>query len=92
MKPYNELSLDEKIACISLYPEEAKKDEDFDIRLEAYRALGFTDEAKKDVYWSIRREAYRRLGFTEEAKKDEDVDIRREALIYFNILGERNNP
>jgi hypothetical protein len=57
MKPYNELTIGEKLACLSLYPDEAKKDENTDIRREAYRALGYTDEAKKDEDWYIRREA-----------------------------------
>ena len=85
MKKWNELTRDEKLACISLYPEEAKKDEDYDVRLEAYHSFGYTEEAKKDKYWRIRLEAYRLLGFTEEAKKDEDWLIRLEAELYFKI-------
>ncbi len=76
---YNDLSYDEKLACISLFPEEAKRDKDEDIRLEAYRALGFTDEAKRDEDEDIRLEAYRALGFTDEAKRDEYYLIRLEA-------------
>jgi len=34
MKKYNELTKEEKLACISLFPEEAKKDEGWDIRRE----------------------------------------------------------
>jgi HEAT repeat protein len=82
---YEDLTYNEKLACISLFKEEAKKDEDWSIRLGAYRALGFTEEAKKDESWRIRLWAYRALGFTEEAKKDEDSDIRDQAKIYFRI-------
>ena len=57
MKNYKDLSEDEKLACLSLYTEEAKEDEDWYIRREAYRALGFTEEAKKDEDWYICREA-----------------------------------
>lgn len=35
MKPYNELTREEKLACISLYPKEAKSDANEDIRREA---------------------------------------------------------
>ena len=86
MKPYNQLTKEEKLACISLYPEEAKNDADWYIRREAYRILGFTEEAKKDKDWTIRHEAYRALGFTEEAKNDEYWITRQEAEIYFNVL------
>jgi hypothetical protein len=85
MKPYNELTKEEKLACISLYAEEAKKDEDADIRLEAYHSLGYTDEAKKDKDDYIRLEAYRSLGYTDEAKKDKDDYIRLEAQVYFAV-------
>lgn len=57
MKNYNDLTTEEKLACVSLYPDEAKKDENWLIRLEAYRALEFTDEAKKDEDGLIHREA-----------------------------------
>ena len=85
MKPYNTLTTEEKLACISLYPEETKKDSEWYIRLEAYRSLGFTEEAKKDSDWYIRLQAYRSLGFTEQAKKDSDRDIRKEAKLYFKV-------
>jgi len=39
MKSFLELSEEEKLACISLYPEQAKKDQDNYYRLEAYRSL-----------------------------------------------------
>lgn len=53
--------------------EEAKQDEDWYIRLGAYRALGWTEEAKKDKDWSIRREAelYFRI---QEAKARKGAD------------------
>ena len=86
MKKYEDLTEAEKLACLSLYPEEAKQDEDWFIRREAYRALGYTDEAKKDKNWFIRREAYRALGYTEDDKKDADSDIRREAKLYLQII------
>lgn len=35
MKQYKYLTFEEKLACIKLYAEEAKKDEDSDIRREA---------------------------------------------------------
>ena len=85
MKKYEELTYKEKLACVSLYPEEAKRDEDADIRRDAYRAMGYTEEAKKDKDADIRREAYRAMGYTEEAKRDEDADIRAEAELYFAV-------
>ena len=85
MKNYNELTREEKLACMSLYTEEAKDNEDGVIRQDAYRALGYTEEPKKDEDWYIRRETYRILGYTEKAKKDEDSNIRREAEIYFRV-------
>jgi len=85
MIKFNELKYDEKLACVSLFPEESKKDIDRDIRLEAYRALGYTEEAKNDSSWYIRQEAYRAFGYTEEAKNDKDMDIRKEAGLYLYI-------
>ena len=79
MKNYNDLAYYEKFACISLYPEEAKKDEEGLIRLAAYRALGFPEEAKKDEDEDVRLNAYQALGFTEEAKQDENWLVRLEA-------------
>ena len=76
---YSDLSTEEKLVSISLFPEEAKKDENQCVRLAAYRILGFTEEAKKDEDEYIRLAAYRKLGFTEEAKKDKDWFIRLEA-------------
>jgi hypothetical protein len=90
MKPYKDLIDEEKIACISLYPIEAKHDKKWHIRIKAYRMLGFTKEAKKDEDWRIRREAYQILGFTKEALQDADSDIRNEAKLYFNVLNYKN--
>ena len=86
MKKYEELTREEKLACVSLYPEESKKDTDENIRIEVWRALGFTEKAKRDSFWMIRIGAWRALGYTEEAKRDTDEDIRREAEIYFSVL------
>ena len=85
MKNYNDLTFDERLAGISLYPEEAKKDENLLIRREAYRTLGYTEEAKNDEYWGIRLYAYQALGFTKEAKRDENEYIREQAKTYFKI-------
>ena len=85
MKPYNTLTYDEKLACISLYPEESKKDMDNYIRQEAYRSFGYTEEAKEDSDWEIRQEAYRSLSYTEESKKDSHWAIRLEAELYFKV-------
>ena len=57
MEPYNKLTKEEKRACVFLYPDEAKGNEDRHIRKEAYRALGYTEEAKVDEDICIRREA-----------------------------------
>lgn len=57
MRKWDELTREEKLACILLYPEDAKRDVDADVRQEAYRALGYTEDAKKDVNWNIRQEA-----------------------------------
>ena len=85
MKPYNRLTREEKLACVSLYPKEALKDEDNDIRLGAYRVLGAIEEAMKDESWYIRLEAYRAMGFTEEALKDKSWLVRNEAQLYFEV-------
>ncbi len=87
---YQNLTTEEKLSCISLFPEEAKKDANVDIRQEAYQTLGYTEEAKTDIDWSIRREAYRALGYTEEAKKDAYWSIRREVESYFKVKNELN--
>ena len=58
---------------------DALKDEDWNIRLEAYRVLGFTKDAFKDKHWYIRSEAYRVLGITKDAFKDEYSSIRLQA-------------
>jgi len=91
IKNYNELTIEDKLTCISLYPEEAKSDEAWHVRLAAYRILGFTEEAKLDEAWNVRLEAYRVLGFTEEAKSDKYWKIRREAEIFFIIKRSSNN-
>jgi len=85
MNIYNNLTITQKLACLTLFPEEAKNDEDKYIRIEAYRALGYTEEAKNDEEWVIRRGAYRALGYTEEAKNDENEYIREEVRLYFQI-------
>ena len=76
----------EKTALMSLFTEEALKDENWNIRIRAYRSLGFTEEALKNEYWLIRLEAYRSLGFTEQALKDECYDIRNYAAIYLDYI------
>jgi len=85
MIKYSELTTEQKMACLSLFPEEAKTDTEWYIRIEAYRAFGYTEEAKNDNNWYIRREAYRALGYTEESKTDTEWYIRIEAEIYFKI-------
>jgi hypothetical protein len=82
---YEDLSYHEKLVCVRLFPEEAKKDENWRIRLAAYRVLGFDESAKKDEDWLIRLEAYRAFGFDENAKKDKNSNIRLEAATYFKI-------
>lgn len=57
MKKYNDLTYHEKLACVSLYPEEALKDQSEYIRRDAYRALGYTPEALEDEDHEIRQEA-----------------------------------
>ena len=53
MKPWNELTHEEKMACVSI----AIKDPNWEIRLGAYREQGYTPEALKDTNPNIRREA-----------------------------------
>lgn len=64
--------------------EELLKNKDPDLRLDAYRALGFTQKAFEDEDWYIRFAAYEALGFTPNAFDDEDARIRLEA---YNKLG-----
>ena len=56
MKKWNELNYSEKMALIRFYPEDALNDDCEDIRLEAYRALGYTAEAFNDDDWIIRKD------------------------------------
>ncbi len=91
-KTWDEMTKDEKLFCMLHFPEKAKGDKDWIIRLEAYRALGFTEEAKHDEYWVVRQEAYRVLGYTKEAKQDNDKDIRQEAELFFSLVEENELP
>ena len=63
--------------------EKALNNRNWQIRREAYRALGYTEKAFDDEHCNIRQEAYCILGYTEKALSDEDSDIREEAEIYF---------
>ena len=63
IKEYNKLTFQEKLALVRFYSEEAKNDEYWLIRLEAYRALGFTQEALNDKDDDIRKEAKIYLDF-----------------------------
>lgn len=66
------------------------------VRLEAYRALGFTEEAKKDPYSTVRLEAYRRIGWSREALRDPETSIRLGAYDHFgwteDALSDREWP
>jgi len=57
MVKWDELSFNEKLTCMSLFPEHAKQDENDCIRLHAYRALGFPEEAEQDDYEDIKNQA-----------------------------------
>lgn len=63
IKEYNKLTHQEKLALIRFYSEEAKKDEHYIVRREAYRISGYTKEAFKDKEESIRQEAKIYLDF-----------------------------
>lgn len=56
-KKWETLNLVEKLQSVAQYPEEAKKDDDWWVRLEVYRTLGFDKNAKKDKDIIIRDEA-----------------------------------
>lgn len=86
MKKWNELNPQEKKVLVRFYKDEAFKDNDWNIRISAYRSLGFTEKAFKDNDYGIRLEAYRSLGFTEEALRDDSWLIRDEAIIYLNHM------
>ena len=56
MKAYKKMTNSEKLACLSI-PKITKgvlKDENWYIRQDAYRRLGFTKEALNDEDWDIR--------------------------------------
>ena len=89
-KQWSEMTYDEKLACAKYFPEEAKKDEDPDVRIYYYRANGFTEEAKIDKYWGVRLAYYRANGFTEEALDDEEEEVREEAEIFFSLIDPDN--
>ena len=91
MIKYSELITTQKLACISLFPEESKKDEHWAIRMGAYRALGYTEESKTTNNWVFRRGAYRVLVYTEESKKDIDRDIRLQAYRALGYTEEAKN-
>ena len=57
MKKWNELNPQEKKVLVRFYKDEAFKDNDWNIRISAYRSLGFTEEALRDDSWLIRDEA-----------------------------------
>ena len=85
-KERNQMNYAEKLCCISYFPKESLKDEDYRVRLRSYRALGFTKEALKHQHYSVRLEAYRALWWTEEALKDEEEVIREEAQRFFDLV------
>jgi len=87
MKPYEGLTYEEKLACISLYPEEAKKDSCWCIRQEAYRALGYTEEAKKDSDGSIRKEAelYFKV-LNDNNLSGKEVEVKLDGKVYKAII------
>ena len=78
-KQWSEMKQSEKLVSIKFFPEEAKRDKDRYIRLEAYRVLGYTKEALQDKNISIRLEAWRFFGYTKESLRDGDWRIRSEA-------------
>ena len=67
-KQWNDMSDKEKLVMIRHFPEEAKSDDDWYIRREAYYALGFTEEAKSDYDWNIRQDAKLYFSLIEESK------------------------
>ena len=79
MEKWNELNPQEKKVLVRFYKDEAFKDNDWNIRISAYRYFGFTEKAFKDNDYDIRLSAYRSLGFTEEALNDDNYGIRLEA-------------
>jgi hypothetical protein len=86
MIKWDDLNRQEKRTCVSLFPEQAKQDDDEDVRLMAYELLGFTEQAELDTNWLIRLHAYQAFGFTKEALLyDESEVIKKEAEIYFKI-------
>jgi len=83
---WNDLNFKEKLACISLFPEHAKQDDNWEIRLEACESLRkYTEQAEQDDYWFIRLSSYRALGFEEQALNDDEKIIKDEARLYFKI-------
>ena len=71
-KPWHKLTRCEKMACISLYPEEAKKEYSND-----------EDSSKKRISLAARCA----LGFTKEDLKSDIPCIATAAGLYFSLLG-----
>jgi hypothetical protein len=67
--------------------------DDWLIRLQAYRAFGFTKKNFDDNDPFLRLSAYRMLGFARKALTDPDKSIRKEAGRYFHVqkLKEKTN-
>ncbi len=60
-KTWDEMGDGEKLACIRYFPEKAKQDDDWDIRLAAYLELGFTEEAMGQVSLEALQASVQRL-------------------------------
>ena len=84
MIKFNELMFNEKLACIYLFPEEARKDDNWIIRLEAHRGFGYTEEAKNDTDINIRNEAelYFRIKKQLEEETTEEQTIQLNGKMY----------
>jgi hypothetical protein len=69
------------------FTEQYLNDKSWQIRRNAYRALGYKNykQATQDDHWQIRLEAYQCLGFTQVSLEDENEDIKNESRKYFNI-------
>jgi hypothetical protein len=85
MVKWDDLDMVEKITCMNLFPEEGKQDDDWSVRLHAYRALGFTEESLKDQSAEVRQEAENYFNIKNKLESKDKSDDQSELKIIKEI-------
>lgn len=84
-KKWEEMSDEERLVMVKFFPEEAKIDVHWEVRLEYFRVNGFTEEAKTDTDGDIRREAEIYFSLITEKKVTEKRTIIVDGVTYKEI-------